>query len=366
MQFSLTRDPFLKSLQQVVGALGSRPNLPILNNILLQVHDDHLLITGTDLEVELIAKLPLSVKNTAGATTVPARKFLDICKSFDADAYIQCTLEGERLIIRSGRSRFTLATLPTDDYPNIESWQSKITLTLQQAQLRALIDNTAFSMANQDVRYFLNGMLFEVAQNTLQTVATDGHRMAMSHAELATTLGNEQVIVPRKGVLELTRLLDKPNESVEIQIGASNLRATLNQFTFTSKLIDGRFPDYRRVIPQACNKFMVANCEQLRKALSRIAILSNDKFRGVCLNLTANELRISSQNPEQEEAEEYLDVEYSGEPLEIGFNVSYLMDVLACLSCQQVRFSLGDGTSSSLIEDANNANASYVVMPIRL
>ncbi|MFL7010197.1 DNA polymerase III subunit beta [Enterovibrio norvegicus] len=366
MKFTLTRDVFLKPLQQVSGALGGRPTLPILGNILLKVDAGQLTMTCTDLEVELIASLPLEGEVEDGAVTVPSRKFLDICRGLPDSAPISFTAEGDRAVIRSGRSRFTLSTLPATDFPNIEDWQSTVEFTLSQGKLRQLIESTAFSMANQDVRYFLNGMLLETDGTTLRSVATDGHRMAVGTTALESSLDNQQVIVPRKGVTELMRLLDHPDAPVTIQIGSANIRAQVNQFIFTSKLVDGRFPDYRRVMPQSSNKTMEAGCDELRQAFSRAAILSNEKFRGVRLNVSNGQLRISAHNPEQEEAEEFVDVDYQGEELEIGFNVSYVLDVLNTLKCEQVRFSMTDGTASTLVEDSNSDDAMYVVMPIRL
>lgn len=368
MKFTLVRDQFLKSLQQVTGAIGGRPSLPILGNILLKVQANELSMTCTDLEVELIAKLPLDGDVEEGAVTVPSRKFLDICRGLPDGANIEFKLETERAIIRSGRSRFTLATLPAEEYPNIDDWQTTAEFSLTQSVLRQLMESTAFSMANQDVRYFLNGMLFEIEGKNLKAVSTDGHRMAVATAQLDREFPQQQVIVPRKGILELMRLLDKADEQVVIQLGNSNLRALVNQYVFTSKLVDGRFPDYRRVMPQSSDKFMIANGEELKQALARAAILSNEKFRGVRLNISNNQLKISSQNPEQEEAEEFIDVDYQYGDLEIGFNVNYLLDVLNTLKADQVRFSMRDGVASSLIEDnaENSLDAIYVVMPIRL
>ena len=366
MKFSVEREHLLKPLQQVSGALGGRPSLPILGNLLLQVTDGWLSMTGTDLEVELVAKLALDGDYEAGAITVPARKFLDICRGLPDTSAIKIALEGDRVIIRSGRSRYTLATLPANDFPNIDDWQSEVEMTLQQGQMRQLIDSTQFSMAHQDVRYYLNGMLFETDGQHLRSVATDGHRMTVCAINIEQELPSKQIIVPRKGVLELVRLLDTPDAQVTIQIGNANLRATVNNFVFTSKLVDGRFPDYRRVMPQNTTKTLEASCDDLRKAFARAAILSNEKFRGVRVNFVGNEMRITANNPEQEEAEEFLDVSYDGDDLEIGFNVSYVLDVLNTLKCEQVRMSLSDANASALIEDCANDEAMYVVMPIRL
>lgn len=366
MKFTIERSHLIKPLQQVSGSLGGRATLPILGNILLQVEDNRLSMTATDLEVELISRVALEGECEAGSITVPARKFLDICRGLSDDALITVILEGDRVQLRSGRSRFSLTTLPASDFPNIEDWQSDVEISLSQETLRSLIDKTQFSMANQDVRYYLNGMLFEIDGTTLRTVATDGHRMAVALATLDQEYAPTQIIVPRKGVLELVKLLDAPEQSVILQIGSANLRAEVNNFVFTSKLVDGRFPDYRRVLPKNTNKTLEAGCDELRQAFSRAAILSNEKFRGVRVNLASEEMRITANNPEQEEAEENLDVSFSGDPIEIGFNVSYILDVLNTLRCDSVRISMSDANASALIENAQDDSAMYVVMPIRL
>ncbi|MCG9598716.1 DNA polymerase III subunit beta [Vibrio sp. Isolate25] len=366
MKFSIERNHLLKPLQQVSGALGGRPTLPILGNLLLKVEDNMLSMTATDLEVELISRVALEGDFEAGSVTVPSRKFLDICRGLPDDSVITFVLEGDRVQVRSGRSRFSLSTLPANDFPNIEDWQSEVEVSLTQGELRGLIEKTQFSMANQDVRYYLNGMLFEIDGTTLRSVATDGHRMAVSQAQLGSEFAQQQIIVPRKGVLELVKLLDAPEQPVTLQIGSSNVRAEVNNFVFTSKLVDGRFPDYRRVMPQSTTKTLEAECDELRQAFSRAAILSNEKFRGVRVNLADTEMRITANNPEQEEAEEMLDVSFEGEPIEIGFNVSYVLDVLNTLRCNKVRISMSDANASAMIENVDDDSAMYVVMPIRL
>ncbi|HCG8434356.1 TPA: DNA polymerase III subunit beta [Vibrio parahaemolyticus] len=366
MKFTIERSHLIKPLQQVSGALGGRPTLPILGNLLIKVEENVLSMTATDLEVELVSKVTLEGDFEAGSITVPSRKFLDICRGLPDDAIITFVLEGDRVQVRSGRSRFSLATLPANDFPNIEDWQSEVEVSLSQADLRTLIDKTQFSMANQDVRYYLNGMLFEIDGTTLRSVATDGHRMAVSQTQLGADFAQKQIIVPRKGVQELVKLMDAPEQPVVLQIGSSNVRAEVNNFIFTSKLVDGRFPDYRRVLPQHTNKTLIASCDELRQAFSRAAILSNEKFRGVRVNLASSEMRITANNPEQEEAEEMLDVTFEGDPIEIGFNVSYVLDVLNTLRCEKVQVSMSDANASALIENADDDSAMYVVMPIRL
>ncbi|USD50018.1 DNA polymerase III subunit beta [Vibrio sp. SCSIO 43153] len=366
MKFTIERSHLIKPLQQVSGALGGRPTLPILGNLLIKVEENVLSMTATDLEVELVSKVTLEGDFEAGSITVPSRKFLDICRGLPDDAIITFVLEGDRVQVRSGRSRFSLATLPANDFPNIEDWQSEVEVSLTQSELRTLIEKTQFSMANQDVRYYLNGMLFEIDGTTLRSVATDGHRMAVSQTQLGVDFAQKQIIVPRKGVQELVKLMDAPEQPVVLQIGSSNVRAEVNNFIFTSKLVDGRFPDYRRVMPQSTTKTLEASCDELRQAFSRAAILSNEKFRGVRVNLAGSEMRITANNPEQEEAEEMLDVTFEGDAIEIGFNVSYVLDVLNTLRCDNVRISMSDANASALIENADDDSAMYVVMPIRL
>lgn len=372
MKFTIEREQLLKPLQQVCGLLSSRPALPILGNVLLQINEQQqLVLTGTDLEMEMVACLPLQQPAARAAVTVPARKFVDICRSLPEGAEITVQLNDERMSIRSGRSRFSLSTLPAADFPNLDQWQSQVEFTLPQATLKRLIETTQFSMAHQDVRYYLNGMLFETQQQTIRTVATDGHRLAVCTMPLndgSETLPEHAVILPRKGVLELVRLLDGGDILVKVQIGSNNFRVQAGEFIFTSRLVDGRFPDYRRVLPKSPDKILQANGDLLRQAFSRAAILSNEKFRGVRLQLSQNQLTVTANNPEQEEAEETLDVSYQGGDMEIGFNVSYLLDVLNALKSEQVRLLLIDAASSVQIEDASSEQSAvvYVVMPMRL
>lgn len=366
MKFIVEREHLLKPLQQVSSPLGGRPTLPILGNLLLQVMEGSLSLTGTDLEMEMVAKVALSQPHEPGATTVPARKFFDICRGLPDGAEITVMLDGDRMLIRSGRSRFSLSTLPASDFPNLDDWQSDVEFSLPQATLKRLIESTQFSMAHQDVRYYLNGMLFETEGEELRTVATDGHRLAVCSMPVGQPLPSHSVIVPRKGVMELVRMLDGGETPLKLQIGTNNIRASVGDYIFTSKLVDGRFPDYRRVLPKNPDKTLEAGCDVLKQAFARAAILSNEKFRGVRLYLSTNQLKITANNPEQEEAEEILDVTYQGTEMEIGFNVSYVLDVLNALKSENVRLLFTDGVSSVQIEDCASQAAAYVVMPMRL
>lgn len=366
MKFSIDRDALLKPLQLVTGAVERRHNLPILANLLVEVSGHSLKMTGTDLEVELVGQVQLHGDVEEGRTTIPAKKFLDIVKSLPDQVELKIEQQENRLLLRSGRSRFTLATLPAEEYPNVEAFQADIEFTIKQGTLKSLIDATQFSMANQDVRYYLNGLLLETEGNVLRAIATDGHRLALSHRQIEATLPEKQVIVPRKGVVELQRLFEGEDLDITIAIGDNAIRATTASAVFTSKLVDGRFPDYRRVLPKGGDKIVIASRNHLKQALLRASILSNEKFRGVRVQLENNLIKITANNPEQEEAEEILDVEYENTPLEIGFNVSYLLDVLNNLPSDDVRITLIDGNSSALIENHIEEDSMYVVMPMRL
>ncbi len=369
MKFAISRDTLLKPLSLVAGVVERRQTLAILSNVLITLDGDRLTLTGTDTEVEFAGRITLPESGESGEITVPARKLADICKSLPESGRLEFTLDGERLQLRCGRSRFTLSTLPASEFPNTEPAGGSVEFTMNQIRLRQLIDRTAFSMAQQDVRYYLNGMLFELTPNRLRTVATDGHRLAMAtfNGEMGSVRTDTQVILPRKGVLELLRLLQDPAEEVRIVLGGNHFHAITPEFTFTSKLVDGKFPDYERVLPREADKRMIGSRGELKDALARTAILSNEKYRGVRLVFEDGNLQILANNPEQEEAEEQVGVSYNGARVEIGFNVSYLIDVLSALGSEEVQFQLSDGSRSVLIEDpAAGGEALYVVMPMRL
>ena len=367
MRFMISREALLPALQLVAGVVERRQTMPVLSNILLVLDGQELSLTGTDTEVELVGRVSLEQPGESGEITVPARKLMDICKSLPADAQISIELDDHRLIIKSGRSQFTLTTLPASDFPAVDEGVGSLTLNIEQQKLRHLIERTSFAMAQQDVRYYLNGLLLEVSSGLLRAVSTDGHRLAMCEVETGVDRNDvHQVIIPRKGVLELARLMNSDAEHVNLVFGSNHIRATTPNFTFISKLVDGKFPDYERVLPQNSNKLIVANRLALKDALTRASILSNEKYRGIRLDLASQLLRIQANNPEQEEAKEELSVEYEGETLEIGFNVSYLLDVLNVMTDESVALRMADSNSSTLLQEASNASSSYVVMPMRL
>lgn len=367
MKFVINRDELLRPLVLVSGAIERKHNVPILSNVLIKVQNGLLSMTGTDLEVELVASAQISDPSIELNTTVPAKKLLDICKSLPDGIELTITMEGESMILRAGKSRFSLSTLAADEYPNVDEWESIASLKMSKSWFRGLIENTHFAMANQDVRYYLNGMSFEIENGLVRTVSTDGHRLALSTLQMAE--GNHDqisIIIPRKGIMEVLRLVPEGDEMITINIGTNHVRVVDEGFTFTSKLVDGRFPDYRRVMPRNGDKIVVARRDVLKDAFLRVSILSNEKFRGVRLKLSPNELHISANNPEQEQAEEVVDVGYDGTELELGFNVSYILDVLNNLKCEEVQLTFIDATSSALIEAVGRTDLTYVVMPMRL
>lgn len=367
MKFTITREALLKPLQLVAGVVERRQTLPVLSNVLLVAEGDQLSLTGTDLEVEMVGRTQLLEPAQAGEITVPAKKLMDICKSLPDQSTIEITQEEHRVILQAGRSRFMLSSLPANEFPNIDEVEGQIELSLPQAQLRRVIDRTAFAMAQQDVRYYLNGLLLEVKADELRAVATDGHRLATCGVSVELAIeGKTQVIVPRKAVLELAKLMTDPESNVELVLSNNHVRAQVGDYTFTSKLVDGKFPDYERVIPRNGNKVLVADRQALRQVFARTAILSNEKYRGVRLLMEDNNLQVVANNPEQEQAEESIGVEYQGELLEIGFNVSYLQDVLSVLSGDDMKMTLADANSSAVMEETDGGDALYVVMPMRL
>ena len=362
----INRDSLLGPLQLVCGAVERRQTLPILSNVLLVLEGTSLALTATDLEVELISKVEIAEAGEDGEITVPARKFLDICKSLPSET-IEFVLKNQKVSIKCGRNKFSLITLPANEFPAVEETVGTHELNIQQNLLKKTMDQTAFAMAQQDVRYYLNGMLFEITDRKLKAVATDGHRLAICEIESDYQLETKtEAIIPRKGIQELMRLLDNSEGKVSVTVGTNHLRVVTPAFTFTSKLIDGRYPEYDRVLPKNGDRTLMADREILKDSFSRAAILCNEKYRGVKMNLSESLLTIHANNPEQEEAEIDLGVNFEGEDLTIGFNVTYLLDVLNTMKCEKVKWTLGDSNSSALIEDAIDGSSVYVVMPMRL
>ncbi len=365
MQFSIARENLLEALQKVVGVIERRQTLPILSNVLLRVKDGRLTLIGTDLEIELIATTEISGQN--GETTVAARKLLDICRLLPTGTVIHGALKEEKsLEIKAGRSRFSLVTLPSDNFPEFSLGEVTAEVQLSGEALKKLLAKTLYAMAQQDVRYYLNGLLLEMEGQVIRAVASDGHRLAWCEQNLAEPVATiSQPILPRKGVQELFRLLDG-EETISIQLSSNNIRVELPAVIFFCKLIDGRYPDYRRVFPQDIHRILICNRQELKDAVSRVSILSNEQFKGIRLEAGSNILKLSAHNPDQEEAEEELEVNFQGEPFHAGYNASYLGDALAHIDSEEVRLSFADQTFSCLIEDPEDPSVRFIVMPMRL
>ena len=374
MKFKLDRTTLLNGLLVVQGVVERRERLPILGNIMMVLDGDTISLSATDMEIELVARL-VAPGGEAGEVTVPARKLVDICRTLPEDATLEFAAGENRATLRAGRSRFTLNTLPAADFPKTEDIEGQVEATIAQRDLKELIERTHFAMANQDVRYYLNGLLLEFRGQRLRAVSTDGHRLAQAEAGLQEEASSgedeeaHQCILPRKGVQELLRLIQGSDESVDIVVGKASLRATLGDVTFTSRLIEGRFPDYNRVIPRSeqCDKEAEVDRETVRRSLQRASILSNEKYRTVRLSFSESTLHVTANNPDHEEAEDEVDIRYTGDGVEIGFNVNYLVDALGVLPSDTVSFHLSDpGSSCLLTPKEDDGTCRYVVMPMRL
>lgn len=382
MRLKIAKESLLNVLSHVVGAVERRHTLNILSNVKIQTTQQALTITGSDLEVELVASTTLAdgACIEAGETTVPARKLVEICKSLPSAALIDLQItEDQRCILKSGNSRFVLGTLPAEDYPLLSTENSLGTqVQVTQRELKRLFEKTAFAMAVQDVRFYLTGTLLEIDQNQLRTVTTDGHRLALCEVLASSTATSSiQAIVPRKAVGELQRLLSIEDEQLTLLIGRELLNVTINTpsrdkeqgditVRFTTKLIDGKFPDYRRVIPRGGDNHVLIAHDVFKQSLQRVAILSNEKLRGVFLNFSQDTLQLRANNPEQDEASEDLVIQYQDAPLEMSFNAQYILDVLSVLDGDDVRMSMTEANQSVLVQDPAHPDQTYVVMPMRV
>lgn len=365
MQFAIAREPLLEALQKVAGVIERRSTLPILANVLLRVESGRLTLIGTDLEIELTTTVEVEGEN--GETTVPARKLLDICRLLPSGTVLQCRLKDDKsLEIRAGRSRFALATLGTENFPEFRLQGEETVTRLGCETLRKLLSKTMYAMALQDVRYYLNGLLLELDGKAVQAVASDGHRLAWCQGSLEEAVATRhQPILPRKGVQELFRLLEG-DKAVTLRLTRNAIRLELPQAVFSAKLIDGRYPDYRRVFPQEVSRVLTCDRQALKEAISRVSILSNEQYRGIRLDVSPNLLRLSAHNPDQEEAEEELEVLYQGEPFSIGFNAAYLTDAVSHLDADTIRLSFAEPNFSCLAEDPEDPNIRFIIMPMRL
>lgn len=361
------RDDILGPLAAVGGIIERRHTLPILSNVLLERGGDGLAFLATDIEIQITAHSGLQGAGDAKALTVGARKLLDILRALPEDADVSLQPQDKRLIVRAGKSRFTLQTLPAEDFPRLAKPSGEVArFELAQKALRRLLGLVHYAMAQQDIRYYLNGLLMVVEDEMLKLVATDGHRLAYAALELGAKLPRQEAIVPRKTVIELTKLLGDTDEQVQVELSPTQAGFRFGSVELVTKLIDGKFPDYTRVIPTQHKNRLKTEREPLRQALQRAAILSNEKFRGVRWVLGDGSLKIVSSNAEQEEAQEELEVDYQGDALDIGFNVNYLLDVLNNVPGSGLECLFGDAASSALISYPAEKDFKYVVMPMRI
>jgi DNA polymerase-3 subunit beta len=366
MKFSIQREVFLQPLSQVVGVVERRQTLPVLANFLLVARDGRLSVSGTDMEVELVSSVNADI-GQEGEITVPARKLVDIVRALPDGSSISFSVSDEKATMNAGRSRYTLATLPASEFPATDQVETQEEVALEEAALKKLLDKTSFAMANQDVRYYLNGLLMDFKEGKLRTVATDGHRLAVcDHDEDVSVTENRQLIVPRKGVLELSRMLADESVPVSLALGRNHVRLVKDGTVFTSKLIDGRFPDYEAVIPAGADKQILVDRYAFTHALQRAAILSNEKYRGVRLEAGNGSLKIVAHNPQHEEAIEEIEAEMNFDHLAVGFNVTYLLDALTAIETDSVSLELKDANSSCLISAPDSDLNRHVVMPLKL
>jgi DNA polymerase-3 subunit beta len=359
------RDAVLRPLQVVSGIVERRQTLPILANVLLRREGDRLSFTATDLEIQIQTSADFGASKESAATTVSARKLVEILRALP-DGEVQLAYANRKLSIQSGRSKFHLQTMPAEEYPAVAQAPATVDFTIAASSLKYLLSMVHYAMAAQDIRYYLNGMLLVIEGTRVRGVATDGHRLALCEFEREETAGSIEVIVPRKTVQELGRLLPDGDEPVRIQVAANQVRFTFGSIEFVSKLVEGKFPDYAKVVPANNPKTFLIDRSELMQALSRAAILTTDKFKGVRWVLSPGSLKVSSTNTDQEEALEEIEVDYDGESLDIGFNVTYLLDVLNNLKAEKVRVSLGDALGSALITLPDSDRFKYVVMPMRI
>jgi len=360
------QEKFLSALQAVSGIVERRHTLPILANVLIRKTGEAVSFTGTDIEMQVQTRASIGSGSENAAVTVSARKLIDILRALP-ESEVTVTLNGTKLAVSAGKSRFALQTLPAADFPTL-AVGSEVTseATLPQKQLKNLLQMVHFAMAQQDIRFYLNGLLLVMSPQGIRSVATDGHRLAFCAHAGETASAPAEVIMPRKTVTELLRLLGDNEEPVLVQVISHQIRISFGEVEFVTKLVEGKFPDYQRVIPTGYSKAIAINREQFASALSRASILTNEKFKGVRLSLGPSLLKIQSSNAEQEEATEELDVDYNDTPLEIGFNVSYLLDVLANLKVDLIKAEFGDSNSSALISLPGDETFKYVIMPMRI
>ncbi|MBS3954531.1 MAG: DNA polymerase III subunit beta [Methylomicrobium sp.] len=366
MKFIINREQLLIPLQQIVSVIEKRQTMPILSNVFMKLTADNLELVGTDLEIQIMANIKIDISTDPGETTIPARKLLDICRLLPSQAEIKFELSNDKMKVLSGRSRFSLSTLPAENYPEFSETPLENQFDINAGLLKVALEKTVFCMANQDVRYYLNGLMLNISNSKIRMVASDGHRLSVYENELQSPTGYEaRIIIPRKGVMELLRLLDDPETDLLVQFSSNNIKVAIKNIIFSAKLVDARYPDFNKVFLQDFRNPIYVQRQILKDALTRVAILSNEKFKGISLDISPNSLKITAHNPEHEEAEEELFIEYQDE-LTISFNAQYLLDAVSNMDSELAVISIASNLSSCIFEEPVAQPYRYIVMPMRL
>ena len=366
MNLNINKEDLLNPLTKVIGVIERRQTLPVLSNVYLLLQNKVLTLTGTDLEVQISAQTHIDSDEEI-KITLPGRKLLDICRSLPDEANLKLNFQEGKVLINSGKSRFVLRTLPPAEYPLFDELQYKNEFSIDRNVLHKALTKTSFCMAQQDVRYYLNGLMLQISNGEIQAVASDGHRLALfQHQCEKTDFSMDQIILPRKGAQEFLKLLDKVESDIHIKVAKNHINLSINGVQLNAKLIDGRFPDFRNVLPEESKHNFNIEKKLFKAALSRVSILSNEKYKGIRLDLSNQSMSINANNPEQDEADEEVSIDYEGEEMSMGFNSSYLMDALNVIESDSVHVSFTDTNSSCLLEDPADSSSRFVIMPMRL
>lgn len=366
MKIIINREQLLIPLQQIVNVIEKRQTMPILSNVLINARENQIVLTGTDLEIQIVSKITLNVEQP-GSITVPARKLLDLCRLLPNEAEIKIVHSDDKVKVTSGRSRFLLTTLPAENYPEFNETELVNEFFIEAGTLKNALDKTVFCMANQDVRYYLNGLLLHISNSKIKLVASDGHRLSFYEDMIGNSTGYEtRIILPRKGVLELSRILVDTEAELKVQFSANNIKISYLNLVFSAKLIDAKYPDFSRVFDQSFRNPVMIQKHIMKDALTRVAVLSNEKFKGVTLDISENLLKISAHNPEHDEAEEELVMQYQDESMSISFNVQYLLDAISNLDSELAVLTIASNASCCFIEEPEQTLFKFIVMPMRL
>ena len=365
MDFYITKEEVVKSLNQTLGVVEKRQTLPILSNVLFEVDESSLKLTATDLESEISTTSTISNFKSGGKTTAPARKLSDLCRLLPDMTEIHFFLDGDNLRIETESGKYNLSTLPSEDFPVFETEETQSQINISSQNLKTLISKTAFAMGNQDWRHYLNGLFLLIDDKTITTVATDAHRLALAHSSLNEAVSEStNGIVPRKSINEIGKLVGEGSENVVIKLGQTSIAVNVSGTTFVSKLIEGKFPDYEQVIPSGESSLLIVDRKNFSESLSRVSVLSSEKYKGVRILTKENSLNISANNPEKEQGEENVECEYQGEEIDIAFNVNYLQEILSTLDSEKIEINFFGSEKSCLITDPNSSDLKYVVMPL--